>query len=247
MKRFLLLSAFFLAVLGAWQLWAESSGAKLYLFPSPQGTAARALELVEQGILLPSIGATLQRVVSGFLLAGAFGLLIGLLMATQQWANIILSSTLFGLQTLPSAAWVPIALLLFGLRDSAILFVVVINSLPAMAVSISRAFAGVDPLLVRAAQTLGTSRPHVVTRVLLPASVPALATALKIGWNLAWHGAVTAELIRSSAGLGFLLYMGRELNDAAQVVAVMLITIAISVLVDRLIFTPMERRLYRVW
>ena len=85
------------------------------------------------------------------------------------------------------------------------------------------------------------------TRVALPAALPSIITGIKLGWTLGWHGVVSAELIRSSIGLGFLLHAGRELNDAAQVVAIMLAIVFIGLLLDRLLFSYIEHRIRVRW
>ena len=84
-------------------------------------------------------------------------------------------------------------------------------------------------------------------RVIIPGSLPNVVTGLKLGWTLGWHGAVSAELIKSSIGLGFLLYMGRELNDAAQVIGIMVLTIIFGLVLDRFLFGIIERKIRRRW
>jgi NitT/TauT family transport system permease protein len=81
----------------------------------------------------------------------------------------------------------------------------------------------------------------------LPASLPSIVTGMKLGWTLAWHGGVSAELIKSSIGLGFLLQMGRELNDAAQVIGIMVLTILFGLLLDRFVFGRIQRRILYRW
>jgi NitT/TauT family transport system permease protein len=83
--------------------------------------------------------------------------------------------------------------------------------------------------------------------VVLPAALPSIVTGIKLGWTLGWHGVVSAELIKSSVGLGFLLHAGRELNDAAQVIGVMLVTVFIGLTLDRLLFAAVERRVRTRW
>ena len=102
-------------------------------------------------------------------------------------------------------------------------------------------------MYLRAAQTLGTPWHAMGYRVILPAALPSLVTGIKLGWTLGWHGAVAAELIKSSIGLGFLLHMGRELNDVSQVIGIMLVTIFIGLLVDRFVFGKIEHRIRRQW
>ena len=157
--------------------------------------------------------------VLGFCLSAALGLLIGVTMGASRLASRLLKSLFLGVQTLPSVAWVPIALLLFGLSDAAIYFVIVMSSTAAMAIATADGIANIPPLYLRAARTLGVSGAAMGYRVVLPAALPQVVGGIKLGWTLGWHGVVSAELVKSSIGLGFLLHMGRELNDAAQVVA----------------------------
>ena len=84
-------------------------------------------------------------------------------------------------------------------------------------------------------------------RVIMPAALPSIVTGIKLGWTMGWHGAVSAELIKSSIGLGFLLHMGRELNDMGQVMAVMLLIIAIGLATEQMVFGAAERRVRERW
>src|SRR5204863_9886197 len=114
---------------------------------------------------------------------------------------------------------------------------------PAAAIATSDGILHIPPIYLRAARTLGTPGYAMPFRVILPAALPRIVTGVKLGWTLGWHGAVSAELIKSSIGLGYLLYMGRELNDAPQVVGVMLITILFGLLLDRFLFGFIEATL----
>jgi NitT/TauT family transport system permease protein len=218
-----------------------------YLFPSPLQVARRLWELWSDGLLLPSIQATLVRMAAGFLAAGLIGLLIGVLMGMSKLVNRCLGSLFLGLQTLPTAAWVPVSLLLFGLQEKGIYFVILMSATPAIAIATSDGIIRIPPIFIRAAKTLGTSKLSMPMTVILPAALPSIVTGLKLGWTLGWHGAVSAELIKSSVGLGYLLYMGRELNDASQVLGIMLVTILVGLLLDRFAFGVVERRIQRRW
>lgn len=228
-------------VLSALQLWTP------YVFPSPSAIGRRLWELMGEGYLLPSLLATLARMGIGFLISAVMGLGIGLVVGLSPSVSQTLKALFLGLQTLPSAAWVPIALMLWGLNDRAVYFVIVMSSMPAIAVATADGIAHIPPIYIRAARTLGTPRWAMAHRVVLPAALPNIVTGLKLGWTLGWHGAVSAELIKSTIGLGFLLHMGRELNDAAQVVGIMLVTITVGLLVDRLVFARLDRRVRMRW
>jgi NitT/TauT family transport system permease protein len=238
---------FYLLILVTWQalFWAQIIPD--YLFPSPVQVARRLWELGADNYLWPSVKATFQRMGIGFGISVTLGLLIGLFMGMSRVVNSCLRSLFLGLQTLPTAAWVPVSLLFFGLSDHGIYFVIIMSSAPAIAIAISDGIQHIPPIYLRAARTLGTPGYAMPTRVVLPAALPSIVTGIKLGWTLAWHGDVSAELIKSSIGLGYLLQMGRELNDAAQVIGVMVLTILFGLLLDRFVFGLVQKRLLVRW
>ena len=235
--------AFYLALLAGWQLLFSLKLTHDYLLPSPASVAERLWELAGDGMLWPSIKATLVRMTIGFAISAAIGLSIGLFMGVSRVINNCLKSLFLGLQTLPTAAWVPISLLIFGLSDHGIYFVIIMSSVAAVAIATADGILHIPPLYLRVARTLGTPAYAMPFRVILPAALPRIVTGVKLGWTLGWHGAVSAELIKSSVGLGFLLYMGRELNDSAQVVGIMVVTILFGLILDRFLFGLIERRM----
>jgi len=238
---------FYLLILGTWQALFSAGIIPDYLFPSPVQVGRRIWELAADNYLWPSVKATFQRMAIGFSIAASIGLLIGLLMGMSRVVNSCLKSLFLGLQTLPTAAWVPITLLLFGLSEHGIYFVIIMSSVPAVAIATSDGILHIPTLYLRVARTLGTPTYAMPIRVILPAALPSIVTGLKLGWTLAWHGGVSAELIKSSIGLGYLLYMGRELNDAAQVIGIMVLTILFGLLLDRFVFGLIQKRILLRW
>lgn len=239
--------AFYLLVIGMWQGLFQAQLFPDYLFPSPAQVARRLWELAADSYLWPSIEATFERMAIGFVIAAVAGLLIGLLMGMSRVVSSCLRSLFLGLQTLPTAAWVPVSLLLFGLSEHGIHFVIIMSSVPAIAIATSDGILHIPPIYLRVARTLGTPGYAMPTRVILPASLPSIVTGMKLGWTLAWHGCVSAELIKSSIGLGFLLQMGRELSDSAQVIGIMVLTILFGLLLDRFVFGLIQKRILRRW
>src|ERR1700677_4525383 len=124
-----LVPAFYVSVLALWQILASLRLAPDYLFPSPLQVGERLRELIQDHLLVPSIVATLERMIVGFAISACIGLSIGVAMGTSWAVNKTLKSLFLGLQTLPTAAWVPVALMIFGLRNSGIYFVVVMSSM----------------------------------------------------------------------------------------------------------------------
>ncbi|HEY3856837.1 MAG TPA: ABC transporter permease [Verrucomicrobiae bacterium] len=242
-----LVPLFYLLLLAAWQSLASLTHARDYVFPSPWQVAQRMVELGRDHLLLPSLLATLKRMSIGFAISAAIGLVIGAAMGTSWMINKTLKSLFLGLQTLPTAAWAPVSVLIFGLSDRGIYFVVVMSSMSAVAIATADGILNIPPIYLRAARTLGTPSWAMYERVIMPAALPGIVTGLKLGWTLGWHGAVSAELIKSSVGLGFLLYMGRELNDAAQVIGIMLLTILFGLLLDQFLFGLIERKIRHRW
>lgn len=238
---------FYLLLVATWQVLYSVQVLPDYLLPSPLQVAQRLWELAADNYLWPSVKATFQRMGVGFSVAASAGLFIGLLMGTSRVVNSCLRSLFLGLQTLPTAAWVPVSLLIFGLSDNGIYFVIIMSSAPAVAIATSDGIQHIPPIYLRAARTLGTPGYAMPIRVILPAALPSIVSGLKLGWTLAWHGGVSAELIKSSIGLGYLLQMGRELNDAAQVIGIMVLTIVFGLLLDRFFFGLIQKRIIVRW
>ena len=239
--------AFYLLLLATWQTLFSLRLIPDYLFPSPLQVARRLWELAAEGRLWPSIQATLVRMAIGFSIAAVLGLTVGVLMGMNRVVNHCLKSLFLGMQTLPTAAWAPISVLLFGLSDRGLYFVIIMSSVAAVAIATSDGILHIPPIYLRAARTLGTPGYAMPSHVILPAALPGIVTGIKLGWTLGWHGVVSAELIKSSVGLGYLLYMGRELNDASQVLGIMLLTVLFGLLLDRFLFGLVEERIRRRW
>lgn len=244
-RRYVLL--FYLLLFGSWQFFFNLGWIPEYLFPSPWQVVRRLWELTSEGYLWPSMRATLGRMGIGFSGAALIGLGIGLLMGMSRIVNQCLRSLFLGLQTLPTAAWVPVSLLIFGLSDRGIYFVILMSAMPAVAIATSDGILQIPPIYLRAAKTLGTPAYAMPLNVIFPAALPSIVTGIKLGWTLGWHGAVSAELIKSSIGLGYLLYMGRELNDASQVIGIMVVTILFGLLLDRFVFGIVQLKIRRRW
>ncbi len=238
---------FYVLLFATWQLVVALKLIPEYLFPGPVEVGQRLWELGVDGLLWPSIKATMFRMVVGFAISAAIGLIVGLLMGTSRIVNRCLKSLFLGLQTLPTAAWAPISLMLFGLSDNGMYFVIIMSSVAAVAIATSDGILNIPPMYLRAARTLGTPGFAIPSHVILPAALPSIVTGIKLGWTLGWHGAVSAELIKSTVGLGYLLSMGRELNDAAQVLGIMVLTIFFGLLLDWFCFGLIEKRIRIRW
>jgi len=187
----------------------------------------------------------------GRLLVGfGFSILIGGLLglAMWRWAEFdrFIGPLLLGIQTLPSVCWVPLAILLLGINEVGILFVLVMGSFSAIAISLRDGLSTIPPLYPRAGLMLGARGWKLYRYVLLPASLPALSNSLRQGFSFAWRSLMGAELIVyvQRHGLGFLLENGRDFSDVAQVVAVMIVMVVIGMLADRWLFAKLQARVH---
>src|SRR5205085_1819927 len=152
-----------------------------------------------------------------------------------------------GMQTLPSICWLPLALLWFGIDEKAVILVVVLGSLFSITEASFAGFTNVPPLYQRAALTMGARPFQLLVRVLVPAALPTIITGMKLSWSFAWRSLMAGELLYSDVGLGQLLMRGRDLADMGTVVAVMVVIVAIGLLVNQVLFAPVEARLHRRW
>jgi len=233
--------------IGAWVLVAQLHIWPPYLFPPPQGV----LESLWAGFVDHSfwiaIAVSMRRIAAGYALSVAIGVLLGLLMANSEFLEQTLGGLLVSLQSLPSICWLPMAILWFGLSEKAILFVVVMGSVLSVTISMETGRKQTPKIYAMAGRNLGARGLKLFLFVLFPASLPFLLTGLKQGWAFAWRSLIAGEMIFVSLGLGQLLMMGRDLNDMSQVLAVMILIIAIGYIVDGLVFRTLERRLQYRW
>ena len=244
----LLRKLIFYALLGLiWEAVSKSGIWPSYLVPPPQEVAKAIFWGVHDGSFLIAMNASIQRIAIGYLISLVSGIGLGLLVGRFKILEETVGSLIVGLQVLPSICWLPLAILWFGLSEAAIQFVVIMGAFLSIAIATDSGIRNIPPIYVRAAKTMGVRGIDLYTRVILPAALPSIATGMKLGWSFAWRSLMAGELIFVSVGLGHLLQTGRELNDMAQVMAIMVIIAAVGLIFDRLIFAQLEKRLRIQW
>lgn len=224
--------------------WLVTDGLRLYppyVFPGPKAVWTEISYGLwgtgpQDGKLLTAIGNSLRRVLVGYASAVLLGGVVGLLMSVWRPLRDTLGAYLTGIQSVPSIAFVPFAILFFGLNERAVLFVVILEGFIPVALAVSGALMNVPPALRIAGRTLGARGLDLTTGVLLPASVPSILTGLRTAWSFAWRALVGAELLVSaSASLGAQLEVGRNTANMALVIATILIIGVIGGLFDALL------------
>jgi NitT/TauT family transport system permease protein len=228
-----------------WQLVVWSGWKPDYVLPGP----TQVIPLLWQNFdsYFEASVTTLQRALVGFAIAIVIGTALGALIARSRILRSAIGSMVTGLMTMPSIAWFPAAIVLFGGNESAIRFVIVIGAAPSVAAGF---IAGVDhtpPILVRAARVLGARGWKQFRYVVLPAALPTYVTGLKQGWAFAWRSLLAGELLVQIAGKGSL---GNQLHNSAGfadypgMYATMIVIFIIGVAADG-VFGLVERRIRR--
>ncbi|MET7641074.1 ABC transporter permease [Streptomyces sp. NPDC005438] len=238
-----------LLVLALWQLAYVLEVKPHHLLPGPADVAASLREKWLDGTLLGYVWTSLSRGALGFAVSVVIGAPLGLLVARVRWVRAAIGPILSGLQSLPSVAWVPAAIIWFGLSEATIYAVVLLGAVPSIANGLIAGVDQISPLYLRAGRTLGATGWAGIRHVLLPAALPGFLAGLKQGWAFSWRSLMAAELIVNVAslgtGLGQLLEQSRELQDMSSVLASILLILFVGIFVELLLFAPVERRVLR--
>ena len=237
-------------VLLAWQLVVWSGWRPSYVLPGPLPVLRRLLDDLRDGALLQTVAVTLRRAAAGYAIALLTGTVVGLAVARVRMLRAAAGSLITGLQSMPSVAWFPLAILLFKLSEAAILFVVVLGAAPSIANGLIAGIDHIPPLLLRAGRTLNARGPALYRHVILPAALPGFVAGLKQGWAFAWRSLMAGELlviIANQPSLGVRLQLARELSDAEGLLAAMLVVLVIGIVVDALVFGRLERLIRERW
>jgi NitT/TauT family transport system permease protein len=228
--------------IGAWQVVVWLHWKPEYIVPSPF-TVLNQLRH-DLGTLTGSVGVTMRRAGVGFGLAILIGAAIGLAVARLPILRAGIGSMITGLQTMPSVAWVPLAIVLFQLSENAILFVVVLGAAPSIANGIIDGVDNVPPLLMRAGRVLGARGFSALRYVVVPAALPAVVSGLKQGWAFAWRSLMAGELITvfpGSIGIAQTLNVSYQNSDFVGVYEAMIVIFVIGVVVDAVFFGTILR------
>ena len=240
-------TAFYLFLVLGWYLLAHSGLWPENMLPAPEKVFQNLSAGLRSGRYLLAIIISIRRLLLGYLLSLAIGIPLGMLTGKCRWLDETVGSLVLGMQTLPSICWLPLSLLWFGLNERAILFVVVMGAVLSITMATNSGVKNVAPLYIRAGRNMGAKGMVLFLRIILPAALPSIVNGLKQGWSFAWRSLMAGELLFINLGLGYLLMMGRELNDMAQVIAVMFIVVMLGLFFDRLLFSRLEKAVRRRW
>ena len=155
----------------------------------------------------------------------------------------IASISCSALQSIPSVAWVPLALLWFGISEAAVLFIVILEAFIPAALGVQTSINNISPKLIQEGLSLGCTGVTIYKRVIIPAILPQLLSSMRLSWAFAWRALIAGELFVNGSGLGQTLELGRSLSDMAQVLAMIVIIASVGYLTDNVLFKNLEKQL----
>jgi NitT/TauT family transport system permease protein len=233
----------------SWQLAYRIKAQPPTVLPSPADVGRVLGDQLRDGTLLGAMGASVSRGGLGFLVALGVGTPLGLLIARIRPLRRGIGPLLAGLQSLPSVAWVPAAVIVFGVGDAAIYAVVLLGATPSIASGMVAGIDQIPPLYRRVGLVLGAAGLSAARHVLLPAALPGYLAGLRQGWAYSWRSLMAAELIvrvpGHDSGLGQLLDTGRKAGDMRLVLAGIFGILLVGIAVEVCLFAPLERRVLR--
>ena len=241
MRRFAWLRPLILiaALMLVWQLVAYAHPGAI--LPGPLGVVGGLIELVRHGLLLKYMVASLFRVTWGFVLAAALAIPLGLTIGWYRRAGMALNPLVQMLRPISPLAWIPIAILWFGIGDSAAIFLIFVACFFPLLLTAMQAVRSVPAVYVNAGRNFGLSPARLVWRVLLPAVIPQLIVGLRITLGVAWLVVVAAEMIAVNSGLGFLIVDARNAGNRYDLVVAGMVVIGVIGLLLDVAVRSMER------
>jgi len=231
------------ALVVVWQIAFVLELKPPYALPSPADTWQTFLTTVQDGTAWLAMSTSVRRAAVGFVMSVVAGVAIGTALAASPLLRRAFGPIITGLQSLPSVAWVPAAIIWFGLTDATMYAVILLGAVPSIVNGLLTGTDQVPPLFLRVGQVLGARGWTRIRYVLLPAALPGFLGGLKQGWAFAWRSLMAAELITVSigGGLGQLLDTGRSLNDMSLVIVSIFLIFLVGIAIELIVFSPLER------
>ena len=221
-----------LSIIAIWEAASRGSLVSPATLPGPSAAIAVTLHTVGAADLAEDVIVSLQRILIGFAIGAGLGISIGIAAGWFRWFGAIVSPIIELLRPVPPLAWIPMAIIWFGLGEPSKIFVIVLGAFFPLVTNSYQGMVSVDPMLFRAAQTMGIRGFKLLVQVALPAAFPDIATGLRIGWGLSFGTLVAAELIAADSGLGYLIMHARELGEIGVVVCGILMIGVVNIATD---------------
>lgn len=218
-----------------WQIAAQKGKINVQLFPSPLKIWQAFVKSVQNGKLQANILISLKRVLIGYIYGAVLGVVVGILLGLSKKAYRLCSFLLEILRPIPIIAWVPVLIMILGIGEVSKVIVIMIGSFWAIFLNTYDGIRSVDSKYLEVSSMFMKTRTETVLRVMLPAALPGIFTGLRIGIGSAWISVIGAELIASSAGLGYMISYSREMAQPANMYVAVFIIGIIGYLINALL------------
>jgi ABC-type nitrate/sulfonate/bicarbonate transport system permease component len=228
-----------------WSAASVSAPGIASVLPPPHQVLASLWHETITGPLLLDAAVSLLRALGGFLVSGGIGVGVGLLMSQSRVIRHLLSGPVELLRPISSIAWIPLAILWFGLGYQSVVFVIAISCVFIVLINTLAAASQIDPDLVKAALTLGTNRWTLFRKVVVPNALPGILLGLRIALSAAWGGVLVAEMIATQQGLGYMVLRAQAAFRPDLVIGGLLVVGLVGYLLN-VIFVRIQRRLLHV-
>jgi ABC-type nitrate/sulfonate/bicarbonate transport system permease component len=206
-----------IAFLAVWELAARAGPASA-LFPPPSRAIAEALTKLPPAAIADHVAVSLGRITAGFAAGAALGVAVAVAAGWYRTFGNFVRPVIELLRPIPPLAWIPMAIVWFGLGEASKVFVIFLGAFFPVLTNAYRGITAVDPTLVRAAQTMDVTGIALLWRVMLPAALPDIAVGLRVGWGLSFGVLVAAELIAADRGMGFLIMNARQTAEVGVII-----------------------------
>lgn len=234
-------------ILGLIVVWAVVAGfVSSGVVPSPVEVWRAFVRAVANGTIQRATAKTLIRLAFSFAASIVVGTALGFALALNEFARRAIRPLVVALQITPFIAWLPLAVVWFGLTERAVVFVAIVGAFPSVTIGTIASFGQVPPILKRAGRTIGADGWPLFRDVIFPAALPGYVSGLQQAWGFAWKALMAGELLTAgirATGLGQLL--GRAQNDVPTLVAAVGVIVVLGVAVEYLVFIPLDRRIRR--
>jgi len=195
---------------------------------------------LQQPVFQAALGGSLLRMLIGYLLVMVIGISGGILLGRFPLVDQIIGSLAVAIHAIPGAAWVPLAILWFGMTEQAVIFTIVLGAAGIVIVNTDTGIREVPPLIARAARTMGARGLKYFWFVVVPAAIPKIVDGLRLAWAFGWRALMAGELLTSIHGLGQRLNQVAKAGELDQLLAIMLLIAVIGIAIDGFIFKRLE-------
>lgn len=211
------------------------------LLPDPQKVAVEFWKMIKSGYLLSNVWVSMKRVLTGFFLAILIGTPIGIFMGMNEHIQHFLHPIVRLFSPIPGVAWVPLAILWFGLGNRAAIFIITVGAISPIVINTLQGAMEVDKKLIGVLQIMEARKYQIITRCILPSIIPYLISGYKLGLGFAWRVVIAAEMVGVPKGLGYVLNVGRNTGDTSITMITILSLGVLMIIMENLLFTPLER------